>query len=276
MKSYLMPGLDATQLDRLRQAGVVYYDWAANEILVEETHLQAALKTLGATATEEATQYENTFKLALRFSAQTASQRQTAVDDSPRARARAHYIKICSARVQAVLTEAQTALAERRKQLPASSNQFAALSRAAALASEPLHARKATELADEVERIQEMPQVKEIRVVPGALLVYTTMLYCTTSGARTKCPVGEFMIRMQLDGTDGGVRWFNGTRRVNCVRQAMNAPNVYADGTPFADEIVQTLIELIAQCQFAVVAELAIQFIESAAVGDQTAWMKNP
>jgi hypothetical protein len=47
------------------------------------------------------------------------------------------------------------------------------------------------------------------------------------------------------------------------VHPGMNAPRVYPDGTACIDEIKETLLELIAQFEFATVAELAIQFVET-------------
>ena len=47
------------------------------------------------------------------------------------------------------------------------------------------------------------------------------------------------------------------------MRPAMNAPTVYADGTPIVDEIQESMLELIARLELSVVAELAIQFIET-------------
>jgi hypothetical protein len=268
MKSYLVPGLDGAQRQRLQDAGVIFYEWAG-DTLIQEDQLQLALKTLGAaTATEEATEYENMFKLALRY--RTAEDNRPkqfpgGLDpNSPRGKSRAQYIKICQARVQALIGEAQTAAQNLRNALPAACNAFAQTSRAAAFANGPGdEAKRKAEFVEELSRLREIPQVREVRCLPGALYVYTHKLYATRRDTGSKHDIGEFLIKIRLDGQDGAVRWFNSTRRVNGVRTAMNAPNVYADGKPAADEMIQTFIELVAQCQFAVVAELAIQFIET-------------
>jgi hypothetical protein len=78
------------------------------------------------------------------------------------------------------------------------------------------------------------------------------------------------MIVIRTDGLDDGVRWFNSTRRVRTVQPGMNAPRVYPDGTACIDEIKETLLELIAQFEFATVAELAIQFVESVGEDDMS------
>lgn len=264
MKSYLMPGLDGAQRQRLTDAGVVFYDWAG-DLLVEEPHLHTALKVLGATATEQATDYENMFKLALRYvSADAPKTRRKATDDSPLARSRAQYIKTCSVRVQALVAEAVNVAAAKQGALPAAYTLFAQWARINSFATEKLdEQRKVAEFVDQLQRLLEIPQVKDVRVIPGVLLVYTHKLYASARDTRARHEIGEFLIRIRLDGTNGGIRWFNASRRVNGVRPAMNAHNVYADGTPCADEMVQTLIELIAQCQFDTVTELAIQFIET-------------
>jgi hypothetical protein len=260
-----MPGLDGAQRQRLIEAGIIFYDWAG-DLLVEEPQLQAALKVLGATATEQATDYENMFKLALRYVSADAPKpkRKARDEDSPLARSRALYIKTCSSRVQALVAEAVNVAAQKQGALPAAYTLFAQWSRIESFAKEKLDEQaKRAEFVEELQRLREIPQVRDVRVVPGVLLVYTHKLYATARDTKARHEVGEFLIRIRLDGTNGGVRWFNSSRRINGVRPAMNAPNVYADGTPCADEMVQTLIELIAQCQFATVAELAIQFIET-------------
>lgn len=264
MKSYLLPGLDGAQRQRLLERGVRWFDWGS-DALIQEDQLQAAMEALGATATEQATEYEGMYKLQLRYRpAETARVEPTVEKDTPRSRARAQYIRICSARVQAVVTAAQNLLVQQQQQLPGAYNQFAQTSRAAALAGAAAEeATKRAEFGDELARIRENPQVKDVRVVPGSLLVYTRMLYATNPGTGRKHEIGEFLLRIRLDGRDGGVRWYNATRRIDGVYRAMNAPNIYADGSPCAHEMNQTLIELIAQFQFAVVTELAIQFVET-------------
>ena len=268
MKSYLLPGLDGAQRQRLVNAGVTFYEWAG-DTLIEEPQLKQALETLGvASATEQATDFENMFRVSLRFRG-PEDERPRVVGlgldpNSPRGRAREQYIKICSARIQAIVQDTLNLAVAQQKALPAVLNQFATNSRAVAFASGAgSEAARRAEFAQELTRVLEVPQVKDVRVIPGCLCVYTQRLCATNRDTGAKHEIGEFLIRIRLDGLEGGVRWFNATRRVNGVRDSMNAPNVYADGSPCADEMLQTFIELIAQCQFAVVAELAIQFIET-------------
>jgi hypothetical protein len=89
------------------------------------------------------------------------------------------------------------------------------------------------------------------------------MLQATDPRTGVCYELGRFLVVIRTNGTNAGVSWFNQTRRVSTIQPNMNAPRVFADGSPCADEIRETLLELIAQFEFATVVELAIQFVET-------------
>ena len=119
--------------------------------------------------------------------------------------------------------------------------------------------------AREIALIKETPKVNRVRVTNagGAILIYTDTLFATAVDSEEKHEIGKFLIRILPDASSDSIRFYNATRRVNGIRPAMNAPYVLADGTIISDEIKQTFLDLIARCDFAALADLAVQFIET-------------
>lgn len=270
MKGYLIPALDDAQRRRFTEAGVEFYEWDATSIIIEQPHLSAALSVLGATATEKETEYENILKLVLRFNAsETAADGRKPVEpsrgDGASSQAKHAYVKACEARRQAQFAEALAAHEAQRQELPPLEERFVQLTRHKHFASSALSESDHREnFLAELESVRQLPAVLDVRIIDGAILVYTDKLLTTNPATGRKHEIGSFLIHIRLDGREHGVRWFNSTRRVDAVREGMNAPNVYADGTPGASEMKETFLELIARCELSVLVELAMQFIETA------------
>lgn len=272
MKSYIVPNLDNNDKQMLHDHGVVYYPWDNVSIIVEQAQLEQTLRLLGATATEQATEYEGFFLLTLTFTPV-----QTVVTGNSRGRqydmattaSRARYIELCSARLGDMAKQAMAKINNRKLKLGPAQEVFVKNARhhfvgSTSLPEDALKQR----FADEYDRLIAVDKVKAVRVTNGALLVFTHPLIATNPKGGKRHELGEYMIVIRTDGVDDGVRWFNSTRRVRTVQPGMNAPRVYPDGTACIDEIKETLLELIAQFEFATVAELAIQFVETVGEDD--------
>ncbi len=272
MKSYIVPNLDNNDKQMLHDHGVVYYPWDNVSIIVEQAQLEQTLKLLGATATEQATEYEGFFLLTLTFTpvhtVVTGNSRGRQYDMATTA-SRARYIELCSARLGDMAKQAMAKINNRKLKLGPAQEVFVKNARhhfvgSTSLPEDALKQR----FADEYDRLIAVDKVKAVRVTNGALLVFTHPLIATNPKGGKRHELGEYMIIIRTDGVDDGVRWFNSTRRVRTVQPGMNAPRVYPDGTACIDEIKETLLELIAQFEFATVAELAIQFVETVGEDD--------
>lgn len=273
MKSYIVPNLDNNDKQMLHDHGVVYYPWDDVSIIIGESHLEQALRLLGATATEKETEYEGFYQLTLTFTPTPNAVAQT----NPRGRqydattqaSRARYIELCSARLGDMAKQAVAKINNRKQKLVPAQEVFVKNARHHFCGSTnlPEDALK-TRFSDEYDRLLAVDKVKAVRVTNGALLVFTDTLVATHPKTGKRHELGEYMIVIRTDGMDDGVRWFNSTRRVRTVQPGMNAPRVYPDGTACIDEIKETLLELIAQFEFATVAELAIQFVETVGEDD--------
>jgi len=184
--------------------------------------------------------------------------------NDPREISRQNYIDACAARFDKVRAQATAYGMPMLAEVKAQGAQHVEVVRVAEFATaaqEPDALRQRFEA--ELERIYSLEKVRDVRVMPGTLLVYTNDLVAVDESGR-RYEIGRFMISIQLKGRDAGVRWFNSTRRVDAAgRKGMNAPYVYADGNPSNDEILVTMMDMIGRCELASLVDVAIQYIET-------------
>ena len=179
---------------------------------------------------------------------------------------RVRYIAACAARVHEIVLAAKQRLMAKRSELPSAEERFAKLTRQVAFRPNTVTREELSEkFAQEISQLREIPKVSHVRVTNagGAILIYTDILCATAIDSEEKHEIGKFLIRILPDVSSDSILFYNATRRVNGLYPAMNAPYVLADGTIISDEIKQTFLDLIARCDFAALADLAIQFIET-------------
>lgn len=268
MKSYIVPNLDNNDKQMLHDHGVVYFPWN-NDILINPPQLEQVLQLLGATATEQETEFEGMYLLTLAFNAAPATKQPTQAKrgfNMAHAASRARYIEMCSARLGELARQAQAKVVERKQKLAPVQDVFIKTSRSHFVTTNSAsEAALKANFAEQFDRLTAVEKVKAVRVTTGALLIYTDCLFARDPRTKQLHELGSYLIIIRTDGSEDGVRWYNSTRRVRTVQPGMNAPRVFADGTACIDEIKETLLELIAQFEFATVAELAIQFVENVA-----------
>lgn len=277
MKSYLLKNLTDEQLGLLSAAGVQHYPWE-DAIMIEETQLDLALSVLGASGTKTKTSYEGVYKLKLTFKkdkSEKAGKAAKAAKDEPdeetlqrekeRQESRRRYIKACESRTKTILDAATSTSENTRKKLTAAKQRFVTSKRGEVFGSTEITGNEnaAQTLVTELERVRMVRGVQAVHVVPNRLLISTEILCATDPETGFRHEIGQFLITVYLDGSHDGIRWQNNSRKVTGVRERMQAPTVFSDGTAGAAEIHATIMELIARLELSTVAELAIQFIES-------------
>jgi len=270
MKSYLVKDLTEEQLSLLTAAGVQHYPWDAG-IMIEETHLDLALSVLNATGTKSKRKYENVYKLKLTFKKKSEERGAKKTDEealrreAERLESRKRYVKACESRTKSILDAAAGNAANTRKKLTGAKQRFVTSKRTEVFGSTKIAGNETANhtLIAELERVRMVRGVQQVHVVPNRLLIATDILCATDPETGFRHEIGQFLITVHLDGSNDGIRWQNNSRRVDGVREKMNAPTVFADGTAGAAEIHSTMMELIARLELSTVAELAIQFIEN-------------
>ncbi len=281
-KIYLISGLAQAQRNELKQGGVVYSSWSEDTITIEEHLLEQTLQILRATATATFTDFENVLQLALTANMPVTAATRAATRASSRMltaeqnRSRENYIAACAKRIAEGLQSAKATIEGQKQDFPAKIERFTAAKREYVFCrSAPNQEALAQAFRAEFGRLLQTDKVIGVRVTAQTILVYTDTLYATARDTNLRHEVGKFLIVIDVDGKNGGIRWFNSSRRVNASRPGMNAPNVYEDGTAYQDELLATFYELIARFQFAAVADMAIQFIEEVTNNDLATTINN-
>lgn len=185
--------------------------------------------------------------------------------DADHQRYRDLYIAACSARVSELVLENRKALVNQRLEIENLQRELIRELRAVRLAEARLAGGGITDrevFAQEFDAIFEVPKVKGVRVEDGVISVHTDVLFTTDPHTGRRHELGEFLIQFLTDGQSDCIRWFNITRRVNASRDEQQAPNVFKSGRSSLHAIKDSLIDLVAELQFAVATQLAIDFIE--------------
>ncbi|MCK5085666.1 hypothetical protein KAK05_03070, partial [Candidatus Parcubacteria bacterium] len=110
--------------------------------------------------------------------------------------------------------------------------------------------------------------VTNIEVDDKKIKVFTDTLYCTDPRTDILHEIGEFRIEISFNGKEDCVRWFNLTRNIDGNKSNMQAPHVFKNGKACLGNAAEIFPELIANFEFAAVALVAIQFIESVNTDD--------
>lgn len=272
MKSCILKRIDEVQRRKLSEHGVIFYDWN-QDIVVGQDQMALVLELLDAQAEETNTDFQDMVEVVLKNRAVKVAKVKEPIKDSAAPavksrdpatdRARAAYIKASKQRLKSQLDSAQSNLDELQQRMPNLGAKYAELSRKDFLAatSADLDVRR-TLSAQEYRRLRAVPEVAAVRVINGSILIHTTGLIAADSDGEAR-DIGSFLIVIDTGSSASPIRWHNQTRQVDAWKSSMQAPYVLQDGSPIATDMQETFIQLIAQLEFCVVAELAIQFIQT-------------
>jgi len=181
-----------------------------------------------------------------------------------RFKSRQQYIQACRSRLVVLIDAARASFRKTIAPLTGLQEQLLSLLRLDSFAGKTVTSEQhRLQFAAEFDRLRDVRGVKNVTVAGNLVMLNTDILCAQHPQSGASHEIGKFLVVINLHGGKSPVRWLNGTRRVDGLRPAMNAPGVYSDGTPIFDEIQETMLELIARLELSIVAELAIQFIES-------------
>lgn len=122
-------------------------------------------------------------------------------------------------------------------------------------------------LALEYDGLLQIPKVKDVTIDGNNIVVYTDVLYCRDDRTGYIHEIGAFKIELPI--TNGfSPRWFNETRKVDAFQGSQQAPHIWADGSACLGNTAALFSDLFSRRQFALAAQLAIEFVESANTSD--------
>lgn len=262
MKSYLIGGLDSGQIAKLKAGSVVFYEFGPGEIVVEECQKDALFQVLGVVkAVEHSSQYQDLFALTLKYKAKSETPEAS---QSAREKERKKYIEACSRRIEAEKRSLEHQLQSEAAKLQDRQHDFLQAARSKWVeASQKSGLDPEAHFLKQLELLRQNKKVLSVRALNGAIAIYTDTLFADSERTGARHRLGKFMIVINLDGRNELLRWFNMSQRVDGHLPGMNAPNVYPDGRACLDEIRLTIAELLGQFEIALVADLAIQFVEN-------------
>lgn len=109
------------------------------------------------------------------------------------------------------------------------------------------------------EALNALPQVEAIHFSETYLSLLTSEISCVHPLSRTRYVLGKYRIYIYYDGSEGCVRWYNVTKRLNTYRGRINGPHIDANGRMRAGEILSKFPQMIGERQYLKVAKFAIK-----------------
>jgi uncharacterized membrane protein len=192
--------------------------------------------------------------------------------EEERKRSREAWIKACSKRFEKTVEETRQkikeaeaacarAQAEVVKQIRARDGQERKLEQLEASRPQVLQRYSA-----EFDKLFELPHVTRVKAEGNIISVFTDRIYVQHEGETYD--IGDFRIDIYADGSNGGVRMFNLTRKVDGYKTGMHAPHVFPDGTPCLGNLKEAIPQYIGEYEYSIVALLCIQYLQSVNVND--------
>lgn len=194
--------------------------------------------------------------------------------EAKRVRSRQQYVQECSKRFEKTLAGTKRSITEGEARIAQLQQEIAKKIRETAGAKrklEQLETCKGGELEKygrEFDKLLTVPKVLDVQVADGVVKVFTDTLFCTDPRSKIVHEIGKFRIEIYSDCQNGGVRWYNLTRRVDAYEKGMHAPHVFPQGNACYGNTAEIWPELIGNYEFAAAAQVAIQFIESVNTDD--------
>ncbi|MBP9091245.1 hypothetical protein KBI23_09460 [bacterium] len=270
MPAYIVRNPSSITLDKLYQAGIDWLNWEPGAILLNED-----IKLLGrileaSTFEAKPTEWEDLFEVTFTFpSKQDLKPPQQSLpysSDSPLGRSRANYIKLAEVRYKEITKAAQASFDATQANLGES---LASYLQSASLTQ--IHLKKPDidqlmlRFKEQYRQLLSIPQVEAVRFHPGQIFVYTRSLQATGSFCHGAHELGKFLIVINpADPSGNFIACFNLAGQLSAARGEMHAPYVYGDGRICPNEILESLLELVAQMEYATAIEVVLQFLETA------------
>lgn len=202
------------------------------------------------------------------------AERQKKLAEKKRVRSRQAYVNECSSRLQKSLEELGNKISNGNSKVQELQQNIVNAIRSVKESERQLehlasYRGKTHELyGQEFDKLLTVKGVRDVNIGSGIITVFTDILNCVDPRSGKQHEIGAFRIEIYADGSDNGVRWYNLTRQVEGHKKDMHAPHIFSDGKACLGSTQEIFPELIANYEFAAVAMLAIQFVESVNTDD--------
>lgn len=272
MNSYILEDVDVQVLEVLSGAGIDYYNWAEDSVIVtaEPDELAHALHL--KSVTPEPTEWEGIFRIAEIKVGEKVTEPPLRIPEPVRGpisnsrldASRENYIKLARKRMEALVQQAIKSFEQTYKQL-LSAQKACLVDIQCAQAAKYREGASFEMLKEQYKALAATPQVEAVRFTHGRILIFTSTLTATVPGTRDVRELGKFLITIFI-GLDAGAQSIsceNLTRRVKAARSGMHAPYVYRDGELCPAEILESIYQLLSEGELPTAIELLLQHLQT-------------
>ena len=204
------------------------------------------------------------------------AEHQRKLAEERKKRSRKQYIQECSRRFEKTIkgtcdkvSKGHREIEELQKKLTRKIRE----TRGAERKLKQLNACKGGELekyGNEFDSLSSVPGVEDVQVSDGVIKVFTEHIYITPDGCPNTYDIGKFRMEIYTSGANGGVRFFNLTRKGEYTSGGYGSyhPHVNSRGVPCLGNIKELVAQLIGDDEFSAVAQLGLQYLKSVNVND--------
>lgn len=189
-----------------------------------------------------------------------------------RALFRGLYVRACAKHLEDDQTQNKEKIRNQRARLGKLQEEIVGLIRSIPMLEKKIQAaedfQKGMEVkfAKEFDDLLKIPEIQEVQIINGVIAVFTDTILLTDETFAKTYKLGRFRIEIDPDGGSHGIRFFNLTRRGRTLSYGgygFHHPHVDEEGDPCLGNIQEAASDLIGNCEFTVLVQLALQFLRS-------------
>lgn len=205
--------------------------------------------------------------VALQKSSEERARMMAKQAEAERQRSRQAWIKECSRRLEKTASGTREAITKAEQAIEAHQRQLVEQIRLLDGQRRKLEQVEATRpelerrYEQEFDKLLQVPHVVRVTAESGKISVFTDRIFVDHGGRRYD--IGDFRVEVYTDGSNGCVRMYNLTRRVDAYQSGMQAPHVFPDGKPCLGNLKEAIPAYLGEYEYSIVVMLCIQYLQS-------------
>lgn len=121
----------------------------------------------------------------------------------------------------------------------------------------------------EFENLMKVPGVLDVQAGDGVINVFTEHIYITPDEYPDETyDIGKFRMEINTSGRNGGLRFFNLTRKGKGSGYNIHHPHVESSGQPCLGNIKEMVATLIGEYEYSALAQIGLQYLKSVNLSD--------
>ena len=208
------------------------------------------------------------------LSPEEKAERQQKLAEERRRKSRERYIAECSKRFEKTVKGTKKKIETGHREIEELQKRLTRKireTRGAERKLEQLNASADSQLENygkEFDSLSAVPGVEDVQVSDGVIKVFTEHIYITPDGYSDTFDIGKFRMEIYTSGANGGIRFFNITRKGSGNGYNIHHPHVNSSGSPCLGNIKELVSQLIGEYEYSAVAQLGLQYLKSVNIND--------